>query len=148
MHAIARHAEAAGGPDVSPSGSVPEYLDGLAPEVGHWWSACVAGTQGPWRDARGCLFSDLEPAIYMRWVHVAADAHGRRWYRLTDAGRLALEKLPAVPGNLPEPSMTDEYIRLSDEAFARACASEPRDTNQVHIPVSCSRWWTPKGGAA
>ena len=143
LDAIADYAKHAGGPDVSPSGSVPEYL--LAPELGYWWKDCAPG-KAEIMLARARLFDEALPALAMRWLTVAADCHGRRWFMLTATGKAALKVRPATPRGLPEDTLTDFYLAEGDKAWETACQAKPRDGNAVHIGVSASRSWTPKGG--
>lgn len=146
MEEIAGHAAAAGGPDVSPDGAVPEFL--LAPALGAWWQDCEPGKQSM-RLARARLFDELLPALVMRWETAAADCHGRRWYRLTPAGVEALAKPPAIPRGLPKrETLTDLYIAECDAAWEAACRACPSDRNEVFIPLPAARWWPVKGGKA
>jgi hypothetical protein len=145
MEKVLAYAKRAGGPDVSPSGSVPEYL--LAPSLGYWWKDCAPG-EPDMMFTRSKLFNEALPALAMRWLHVSADCYGRRWFMLTAAGREALKNPPAIPPGLPEDTLTDFYLSESDRAWLAACQAQPRDKNAVHIPLPASRWWTPTGGAA
>lgn len=139
MRRVVGHAEDAGGPDVSPAGSVPEYL--LAPMLGVWWADCAPAKQDMML-ARGRLFCEALPALSMRWLHVSSDCYGRRWFNLTDAGTKALENPPAIPRGLPKkPTLTDFYLSEMDLAFDAACRATPRDGNAVFVPVPASRWW-------
>jgi hypothetical protein len=144
MALIESYAKAAGGPDVSPNGTVPEFL--LAPEFGSWWRDCEPGDQRM-MFVRSKLFNESLPALVMRWLTVKADVHGRRWFKLTDSGREALANPPRIPTGLPPENLLDFFLAEGDKAFEAACRSKPRDTNGVHIPIPASRWWTPKGGA-
>ena len=142
MAEIAAHAEDAGGPDVSPSGSVPEYL--LAPELGYWWKDCTQDKREVFTLVRERIWCHTLPALAMRWLTVSADCIARRWFKLTERGHEALKNLPEIPRKLPPESLWNFYEAESDRAWNAACAAKPKDRNAVHIGVSASRWWTPK----
>ncbi|MEI7436595.1 MAG: hypothetical protein WCL16_07300 [bacterium] len=145
MRQIADYGNQAGGLEVSPNGAVPEYL--LEPDLGTWWKDCKPELQSM-MFARAKLFNKLLPALVMRWVHVAIDRPGRRWFSLTPIGRQAALDTPVIPRGLPKDDpLLDFYIEASDAAWEKACAAKPKDTNRLFIGVSASRWWTPKAGA-
>lgn len=145
MRQIAELEKDAGGPDVSPSKSVPEYL--LAPELGTWWQNCTPENREVVNLARARHFFRSLPALCMGWLHVSADCHGRRWFKLTSSGHKALENPPPIPRGLPPPSLCDFSISECDRAWEAACRAEPKDRSQVFIPQPASRWWTVKEAA-
>ena len=136
---IDRLSRQAGGPDVPPSGEVPDYL--LDPAIGRSWKNCGtrAGTV-----ALARVLCRLEPAIVMRWVEVTTDTYGRRYYSLTDEGSEAVQHPPAIPtAGAENPELTDHYLATFDTEHRRAeCASGGGNLVPRRLPGS--QWWNPR----